>query len=95
MGGGQEEAEFEISLTPRAYRSLARLLKANESLAKRISRKIDSLSQQPMQGKLLAGTLKGNRSLRVGRYRIIYRVDVARRSIMVVNIGHRREIYSY
>ena len=43
MGGGEEKAEFKISLTPRAYRNLARLLKIDEDLAGRISEKIDSL----------------------------------------------------
>lgn len=84
MGGGEEKAEFRISLTPRAYRSLARLLKADESLARRVSERIDSLSQQPMLGKPLKGTLKGRRSLRVGSYRVIYRVDMTSREILVL-----------
>ena len=31
--------------------------------------------------------------LRVGDYRIIYRFDVARNEILLITLGHRREIY--
>jgi mRNA interferase RelE/StbE len=93
LGGDEEKAELKISLTPQAYRNLAKLLKANESLARRVSERIDSLSQRPMLGKPLKGALKGSRSLRVGSYRVIYRVDAARREILVTNVGHRRGIY--
>lgn len=93
MGGGEEKAELKISLTPRAYRNLAKILKVDERLAKRISERIDSLSQQPMLGKPLTGTLKGSRSLRVGRYRVIYKVDTAKKEVLIINVGHRRDIY--
>jgi mRNA interferase RelE/StbE len=93
LGGGEEKAEFKIDLTPRAYRNLTRLLKTNESLARRVSEKVDSLSQQPMLGKPLVGVLKGSRSLRIGSYRVIYKVDTAKREVLVTNVGHRRGIY--
>lgn len=94
MGGGKEQAEFKLSLAPRAYRDLARLLKADKRLARRVSEKIESLSQQPMSGKPLKGTLKGNRSLRVGSYRVIYRVDAVKREVLVMNVGHRSGVYN-
>ena len=94
MGGGQEEAEFKLSLAPRAYRNLARLLKADKRLARRVSERIESLSQQPMSGKPLKGPLKGNRSLRVGSYRIIHRVDTVKREVLVMNVEHRRDVYN-
>ncbi len=93
MGGGKEKTEFKISFTPRAYRSFAGLLKANEKLARRISGKIDSLSRKPMMGKPLRGQWKGHRSLRVGDYRIIYKVDTVKREILIINVRHRREVY--
>ncbi len=94
MGGGKEQAEFRLSLAPRAYRDLARLLKADKRLAGRVSDKIESLSQQPMSGKPLKGALKGNRSLRVGSYRVIYRVDAVKREVLVINVGQRRDVYN-
>ena len=94
MGDGKEKARLRINLTPRAYRDLAKLLKTDKNLAERISENIGLLSQQPMLGKPLRGALKGNRSLRVGDYRVIYRLDIAREEILVTNLGHRRDIYN-
>jgi mRNA interferase RelE/StbE len=53
---------------------------------------IDKLTIDPRSfGKPLAGSLKGHYRLRIGDYRVIYRVngDV----VTVVAIGHRKDIY--
>lgn len=42
-------------------------------------------------GKPLRQSLKGHRKLRVGDWRIIYRID--RKDIIILKIGHRREVY--
>ncbi len=44
-----------------------------------------------LAGKLLRQSLKGHRKLRVGDWRIIYRID--RKNIIILKIGHRREVY--
>lgn len=44
-------------------------------------------------GKPLRFTLKGYRRLRVGRYRIIYRIEEAHKNVVVVAIKHRKDIY--
>jgi mRNA interferase RelE/StbE len=31
--------------------------------------------------------------IRIGRYRVIYEVDDAKRTVTVTNVGHRRDIY--
>jgi mRNA interferase RelE/StbE len=31
--------------------------------------------------------------MRVGNYRVIYEIDDAARSVTILNVGHRREIY--
>ena len=93
MGAGEEKAEFRIDLTSRAHKDLAKLLKADANLADRISEKIDLLSRQPTLGKQLRGILREKRSLRVGNYRIIYEIDIARKEILVTNMGHRKDVY--
>jgi mRNA interferase RelE/StbE len=35
----------------------------------------------------------GKYRLRVGAYRVLYTIDDARRSIEIVAVGHRREVY--
>ncbi|MCX5712677.1 MAG: type II toxin-antitoxin system RelE/ParE family toxin [Candidatus Omnitrophica bacterium] len=42
-------------------------------------------------GEPLRQSLKGHRKLRVGDYRVIYRINGA--SILVLKIGHRKEVY--
>ncbi len=50
------------------------------------------LSEEPiLTGKPLQQSLKGHRRLRVGDWRVIYRVD--RDTVIVLKIGHRREVY--
>jgi mRNA interferase RelE/StbE len=31
--------------------------------------------------------------IRVGKYRIVYRLEEAQRTIVIVTVGHRREVY--
>ena len=52
------------------------------------------LTSSPIEfGKPLQYSLKGLRRLRVGDYRLIFQIELAKRIVLVVKIGHRREIY--
>lgn len=44
-------------------------------------------------GKPLRYSLKGHRRLRVGDYRVVYRIDPIKRKVIVVAIKHRKDIY--
>jgi mRNA interferase RelE/StbE len=44
-------------------------------------------------GKPLRYALRGHRRLRVGDWRIVYRVDVAQRVVFVVAIDHGKDVY--
>ena len=44
-------------------------------------------------GKPLQYSLKGLRRLRVEDYRIIYQIEIDRKVVLVVKIGHRKEVY--
>jgi mRNA interferase RelE/StbE len=46
-----------------------------------------------MLGKMLAGELQGMIRYRVGDYRLICRLEDQALTILVIEIGHRREIY--
>jgi mRNA interferase RelE/StbE len=54
---------------------------------------IETLTLEPERGKPLQLTLKGLRSWRTGDYRIIYRIMGDRIEILIIAIGHRRDIY--
>ncbi len=44
-------------------------------------------------GEPLHHSLKGFRRLRVGDYRVVYRVDQSERTVVITEIGHRDTIY--
>jgi mRNA interferase RelE/StbE len=44
-------------------------------------------------GKPLRYSLIGHRRLRVGDYRIVYRIDSKKHSVLIVIIKHRKEVY--
>lgn len=54
---------------------------------------IRALVANPMAGEPLHGELEGRFKFRVRRYRVIYRVDRARRILNVLAVGHRRSVY--
>ena len=61
---------------------------------KRIRRAIEErLGKNPIEyGKPLQYSLKGCRRLRVGDYRVIYRIEDDK-TVLIVKIGHRRDVY--
>ena len=61
---------------------------------KRIRKAIEErLGLNPIEfGKPLRYSLKGCRGLRVGDYWVIYKIE-APTTVLVVKIGHRREVY--
>ncbi|WP_353272268.1 type II toxin-antitoxin system RelE family toxin [Wolbachia endosymbiont (group A) of Urophora cardui] len=44
-------------------------------------------------GEPLHHSLKGLRRLRVGDYRVVYRIDQSERTVVITEIGHRDTIY--
>jgi mRNA interferase RelE/StbE len=59
----------------------------------RVVEAIDNLKANPHSGTLLKGQLTGLRRIRVGNYRVIYEVQHAVLVILVLRVGHRKEIY--
>ncbi len=52
------------------------------------------LTTDPLHfGKPLRYSLKGHRRLRVGDYRVIYKVDEDKVIVIVVDIDHRKDVY--
>jgi mRNA interferase RelE/StbE len=78
-------------LTRAAERGLAALPKAD---FRRIDAKIQALAEvpHPSGSKKLEGEEDLYR-IRSGDYRIIYQIEETRLVIVVVNVGHRRDIY--
>ena len=60
---------------------------------KKLGRQLEKLRNQPDLGKNLTGPLSGLNSLRTGKYRVIYRHNPAEKTVLVLTLGHRKDIY--
>jgi mRNA interferase RelE/StbE len=84
---------FRIEFTKSAAKQLRSIPKSDQ---KRIAKKIDALSENtpdPTQTKM-----KGNNPfhrLRVGDYQIIYEIHDETLLILIVKIGHRKDVYKH
>jgi mRNA interferase RelE/StbE len=84
--------KYALLLEKSAARFLLRL--RDTKLKARLDEAIESLSTDPRPPgcRKLAGTTDRYR-IRVGNHRIIYRVDDGKVTVLVLLIGHRREVY--
>jgi mRNA interferase RelE/StbE len=86
-----DRPRYRIQIAPAAERVLSKLDRAT---AARLLRAIASLSVDPRPAGTRALTgHPGALRRRVGDYRIIYRVQDAELVVLVLELGHRREIY--
>jgi len=81
---------FGILYTKEAKKNIERL---DPSVRRLIKKAIESLAVNPEKGKPLSYELAGLRSLGTSEYRVIYRIKGGELLIIVVAVGHRREIY--
>jgi mRNA interferase RelE/StbE len=54
---------------------------------------IEHLADDPVSGKSLTHELKGLWSYRCGVYRIIYRIHHHEVTVMILTVGHRKDVY--
>jgi len=82
---------YTVEVLPSAQRELAALPK---DVQRRIANRIDALREDPRPPgtRQLQGEDRLYR-LRVGDYRVIYSIEGRRLVVVVVKIGHRREVY--
>lgn len=83
---------YRVLVDSRAALSLGKLPK---DVLERVDQAIVRLSEdpRPVGVKMLRGRLKEGWRIRVGEYRILYRIDDASREVRIFDIGHRREVY--
>ena len=83
--------KYSIEFRPVVLKSMKRLSKRD---LRRIKRKVDDLADNLPDP--VATKMKGDNAfhrIRVGDYRIVYEILVDRLVILVVKVGHRKDVY--
>jgi mRNA interferase RelE/StbE len=82
---------YSVTMTRRAKKDLEAISSPSFEM---IEVKLIALAESPRPAgcKMLKGTARTWR-IRAGNYRVIYEVDDAPRTVTVLRVGHRKEIY--
>lgn len=83
---------WRVNYTKSAAKMIRRL---DPQVRDQVRGAIDRLQEDPTRGKPLQLILRGLRSWRTGDWRIVYRVTRERVEILMVAVGHRREVYDH
>jgi mRNA interferase RelE/StbE len=81
---------YPVSIKQSAVKALEKVTREDRI---RIIAAIDLLKINPAAGGVLKGEFSGLRRIRVGNYRVVYEVQDQRLVVLVIRIGHRREVY--
>jgi len=82
---------YKLLYTTTAYKDIKKL---DIVAKKRIGKKIEEYSKDPLStSKRLTNSSIGTYRWRIGNYRIIF--DLDDKNIVILRVGHRREIYKY
>ncbi len=81
---------YSLQIKRSAAKALSKITK-NDRI--QLIEAIDRLREEPNAGGVLKGEFAGLRRLRVGSYRIIYEVFDEQLVVLVIRIGHRKDVY--
>lgn len=81
---------YSVSIKQSALKSLKNI--AHEDRL-RIIEAIEQLKTNPAAGGVLKGEYSGLRRIRIGSYRVVYEAHDEQLTVLVIRIGHRREVY--
>ena len=83
-------ATYTVEFLPAAKKQLAAVDPAHQS---RIEERIDALETDPRPIGVKKLKSRNYFRIRVGDYRVIYQIEDDRLVVLIVELGHRREIY--
>jgi mRNA interferase RelE/StbE len=85
---------WRVEFNPDAARDLRKLGHVGQRLVLNYLRKRIATTEDPRRfGHALVGDLKGLWRYRVGDFRILVSIEDDRLLVLVVTVGHRREVY--
>lgn len=84
---------YKIEFSNSVFKELAKIYNIEKKLYFRLIASIETLRSNPYQGKKLKGKLKGDYSMRISDFRIIYTIYKNKLIVYIIDLGHRKEIY--
>jgi mRNA interferase RelE/StbE len=81
---------YHLDYTPAAAKAIERLPRA---LQRRVLVRLELLTVDPRSPGTIKLTGQDAYRIRIGDYRVIYAIEDRRLVVLVVDVGHRREIY--
>lgn len=84
---------YKVEFSRQAGKDLEKVYRSDRKLYQRFLDAFQSIADDPAQGKPLHGDLRGLWSYRMGSYRILYETVHKRLLVIIIDLGHRREIY--
>jgi mRNA interferase RelE/StbE len=84
---------WKVEIAAPAQKSLRNLGKVEADRITQAMLEIAALGDPRLRGHILVGGLAGLWRYRVGDWRVVCRIEDERLVVLVVTIGHRREIY--
>lgn len=81
---------MKVELRRQAIKALDKI---PHQLARNIVRQIDKLSQNPFPPNSLKLAGRDNYRLRIGVYRVIYYLNLKQKTLTILRVAHRREVY--
>jgi mRNA interferase RelE/StbE len=85
--------KFKILFSPPVLRTLDR---ADSPLRKKLDRCFAQLGRDPFHHnniKRLTGEFAGLYRFRIGDWRVVYRINETNLTVVIIDIGHRRDVY--
>lgn len=82
--------EYRLAIAPRLAERIRRL---PPDVKRRVREAMRAIAADPTSGEPLRQDLSAYTKYRVRRFRIVYEVDRAARTVRIMAVGHRRVVY--
>ena len=85
---------WKVEFDPRALTELEKIDKQTQiRIVNFIKQRIEPSDDCKIIGTSLKGSLSGLRKYRVGDYRLVCHIEHKKTHVLIVNIGHRKNVY--
>ncbi len=84
---------YSLEFARQVERDLNKVYHSDKTLYQRFINAFNDIAEFPEQGKKLHGKLSGLYSHRMGSYRIIYEVYHSKLIVIILDLGHRKDVY--